>query len=686
MHCAQQKAALDKEVDIMRSDSSPPEAFVVDTAGSPHAALRPVPLDAVQFTGGFWKERLDQAVSVTARELWRLLVDANAGHVLQNFRIAAGLAQGEFAGTHWQDAWLYKWIEAAACLYRLTGDQWLDARMDEGIDLIARAQASDGYIATQTQARNRPRFQNPRHHEMYTMGHLLTAAAVHYRMTGKTSFLDIARRTADFLYETLGVDVPGYFAHNPSVVMGLVELYRVTGDSRYLACAQRVVDQRGTRPKSGGLWERPPGLDGTDQIQDRVPLRKETEVVGHNVFFTYLYAGAADLVLETGEQTLWTALDRLWHDLMERKINVNGGVSPMGAGLSIRNDPVIEAVGAAWFLPNASAYNETCGQVGNVLWNYRMLLHRPEVRFADVIEHEWYNGILSGIGLDGCSWWYRNPLRRYAPRESDGRLNDLPEREKPGRRRICCPTNLLRTVAQVGSYFYSVAPDTVWVQQYGASRAAFNVPSAGADCGDFRIEIEQQTDYPWEGEVRIVIREAPPHPISLRLRMPGWTGEAVPVAVNGEPVGSGAPAGDWAVIRRTWRAGDELRFRLPMSPRLIEAHPRAEHLRNQVAVMRGPILYCLESPDLPPGTDWTSVYIPNDVRFEAVRDASLPFSPVVLEGEALYRDEPRWDARLYREIPSSALRPLHIRLIPYFAWANRGPSAMSVWLPIAWRT
>ena len=323
--------------------------------------------------------------------------------------------------------------------------------MDEAIGLIGKAQESDGYVSTQITVPGKPRFQEPREHEVHCMGHLLTAGVIHRRVTGSDALLAIARRTGDFLCRTLGVTVEPCFAHNPTAVMGLVELYRETGEGRYLDCARLIVDGRGSKPKPGAMFHRGPGITGTDVIQDRVPLRREQQVVGHNVFFSYLFAGAADVLLETCDEALEGALERLWRDLTRRKMSVNGGVSPMGTGLSLRGDPVCEAVGAAYVLPSSEAYNETCGQIGSLLWNYRMLCRSGEARFADVMELEIYNGILSGIGLDGRSWWYRNALRRYEAGHVEDGHNDMAQREEPGRRRICCPSNLVGASASTAS-------------------------------------------------------------------------------------------------------------------------------------------------------------------------------------------------------------------------------------------
>jgi len=657
----------------------PSKAYIVDTSASPRAQLRSVPIDAVRWTNGFWAERHRQAGQTSVHVLWDLLADPDAGHVLQNFQIAAGRREGEHQGTDWQDAWMHKWIEGAASLYGVTRDPWLAERMDECIGLIAEAQQEDGYVSTQMTIPGREQFQDPRNHEVYNMGHLLTAAVTHRRMTDSDAFFRIAVRVGDFLCGVLGITVDPGFAHNPSAIMGLVELYRETHETRYLECAKTIVDQRGHKPREGWLFSQTTGVLGTDQIQDRVPLRKEQQVVGHNVFFTYLFTGAADVLLETEDNALEEALERLWTDLVGRKINVNGGVSPMGVGLSRSRDPVCEAVGPAYFLPNATAYNETCGQIGNLMWNYRMLCVAGEARFADVMELEIYNGILSGIGLEGDGWWYRNALRRHESEQGSSAHNDQAERGLPGRRSICCPTNLLRTVAQWQSYACSVSDDGVWVHHYGANETQLALPTGP------HVVLEQTTDYPWDGAITITMKEAPGAEFALRLRIPGWA-EGATIKVNGQVAEAAAEPETYADVRRVWAAGDTIELDLPMPVRLMQAHPRVEQCRGQVAVFRGPVLYCLESLDLPEDVSLWDIHIPSDIRLEPVIAGKLPFGVRMLEGEAVHRREREWgDAELYRSARTPSLDPVRLRLIPYFAWANRGPSAMSVWLPLMLR-
>ncbi|KPK61137.1 MAG: hypothetical protein AMK73_07985 [Planctomycetes bacterium SM23_32] len=648
---------------------------MLDNSASPHAKLRAVGLDEVRWTEGFWADRFRQCAAVTLPHLWKLAADPDWGHALENLRIAAGLAEGTFAGTHWQDAWVYKWIEAASVVCALTGDGILERQMDDAITVIAAAQQPDGYVASQVTARGWERFQDPRHHELYVMGHLITAACIHHRMTGKGSLLAVARRAGDYLCRTFIERDPAlaHFPLNPSVIMAAVELYRTTGERRYLKLANAFIDGRGAAP------------GGSDLNQDRVPLREETQVVGHAVFFTYLYAGAADAFMETGDPTLLEALERLWEDLTRKRIYVTGGVCALHRGFSVRGgnvwsaDDVHEAAGPDFHLPNATAYNETCGQVGSFMWNWRMLLATARARCADLMEWTLYNGILPGIGLDGASWFYTNPLRWHG-REHELLSQDAHQRFQPGtppaRHQICCPTNLLRTFAELHGCAYSTSQEGAWMHLYGGSECDLGLPRGG------RIRLRQETDYPWDGEVLVRVESAPEAECTLMLRIPRWA-EGTELSVNGEPAEADARPGSYAALRRRWCAADEVRLSMPMPVRLIEAHPRVEEARHQVAVTRGPLVYCLESPDLPEGMRVSEACLLRDAGLTPALEPDLLGGVVVLEGQVLRVPEGDWSARLYRPVPPAEPEWMGVRLIPYYAWANRGISEMTVWLPIA---
>jgi len=653
-------------------------AYVVDHSHSPYAQLRPLPLEAVEWTTGFWADRYRQLCEVTLDESWKLLADPAKGHVLDNFRLAAQPGSGNYVGTAWQDEWLYKWIEAAACVWRLKRDDTLARRMDEAIALIAAAQQPDGYLSTMPMASQKPRLQRAQDHELYNMGHLITAAVMHHRMTGQDRLLAVARRAGDFLCANVGVTVEPSMAHNPSAIMGLVELYRSTGDRKYLACAQLIVDQRGAKPRRQSLWAMLPDIQGTDFIQDRVPVRSSQAVVGHNVFFTYLYTGAGDLCAERSDPELSAALDRLWADLVNRKMFIHGGVSARPVTLS-NNAPAVEAAGGPYELPNSTCYNETCGQIGMFMWSYRMLVNRPASMFADVMEREMYNGFLPCIGLDGRSWFYRAVLRRYDENYQAAKSGtDMAQRGAPGHAQICCPSNLLRTMAQLAAYFYSRDDAGLWVHHYGGSKVTCQLDGG-------TLALEQITDYPWSGEVKLVVHQAPAKPAAVRLRVPDWAGRAT-VSINGKRVADPPADQGYLLLNRTWRGDDEVVLSLPCEAQLMAADPRVEETRNQVAVMRGPVLYCVESPDLPPGVRVPDVHLASDVTFKPVTGlagTTLPLGAkiVTLQGEGLRRSESAWTG-LYRPLGQEETASFDLRLIPYFAWANRGPSAMSVWMPV----
>jgi DUF1680 family protein len=665
---------------------------VVKNQDSPQAKLRSVDLNDVRWTDGFWAERFKVTRDVTLPKLWELASDPEMGHAIQNLRIAAGIEEGEFAGTHWQDAWVYKWLESACYIYAVTGDEELGKQIDEIVDVIAGAQQPDGYIASQTTARDWPRFQDPHHHELYTMGHLLTAACIHHRLTGKTELLTVACKTADYVYETFKGRDPKLadFPRNPSIIMGAVELYRTTGEKKYLDLANFFIDWRGSRYGNGrrNTWGGPV-TNGSDLNQNWRPLRKETEVVGHAVFFTYLYAGAADAYMETGDETLLAALERLWADLVTKKMYVTGGVSPEhkshparsfepGKLSTIIGDSIHEGIAAPYELPNDTAYNETCGQIGNLMWNWRMLAITGEARFADVMERTLYNSILSGIEVDGEGWSYTNPLRWHAA-EHTLRSNDTHKRAYPGRRMICCPTNLMRTIASWHNYLYSIDEKGLWVHHYGAN--VFDGPLQD----ERKLKLSQETDYPWDGKVRIVVdRVEQGEPFSMRLRIPGWASDAK-VAVNGAAANVDCKPGSYVTVERNWQAGDVIELNLPMPVKMIVAHPRIEHARNQVAVMRGPIVYCLESIDLPAAVALEDICLAAAAKWRTRHNPDLLGGVTVLRTKAFVIDKTdRQDIGGYRQISNVEPRRADISMIPYYAWNNRQEPKMSVWLPVRW--
>ncbi|UCD00046.1 MAG: glycoside hydrolase family 127 protein [Phycisphaerales bacterium] len=665
---------------------------VIKNQNSPHARLKSVNLNDVRWTEGFWAKRFAQTRQVTLPRLWELASDPETGHAIQNLRIAAGMEEGQFKGTHWQDAWVYKWLESACYIYAASGGEELDKQMDQIIDVIARAQQRDGYIASQTTARGWPRFQNPQHHELYTMGHLVTAACIHHRVTGKSTLLEVACKAADCIHERFKQRDPKLadFPRNPSIIMAAVELYRTTGQRKYLNMANFFIDWRGSRYGNGrrDIWGGAQ-TKGSDLNQNWRPLRKETEVVGHAVFFTYLYAGAADAYMETGDRTLLTALERLWADLVTKKMYVTGGVSPEhkahparslrpGALTIIAGDSIHEGIAAPYELPNDTAYNETCGQIGNVMWNGRMLAITGEARFADIMEHTLFNSILSGIEVDGEGWAYTNPLRWHGP-EHVLRSNDTHKRSDPGARMICCPTNLMRTLASWHNYLYSVSREGLWIHQYGAN--VFD----GALLSGRTLKLTQQTDYPWNGKIHMTVDATEPGGVfSILLRIPCWAKHAT-VTVNDKAVNVPCEPASYTALERTWKAGDTIELDLPMPVRMVTADPLVEQTRNQVAVMRGPMVYCLESVDLPEGVRLEEICLPIKTEWTIQHKPDLLGGLTVLKAKALVIERGTTeDIGGYRQVSDARPRAVEITLIPYYAWNNRAELKMTVWLPAMW--
>jgi DUF1680 family protein len=648
---------------------------VTDTSASPYAKVRALGLDEVRWTRGFWADRFETCRRRMIPNMWSLMEGTQYSQYYQNFRIAAGLAEGQHRGAPFNDGDLYKWLEGACAASAVARDPELEKRIEEVAGVIAKAQRADGYIHTPVLIRQRngdadaKPFQDRFNFEMYNIGHLLTTACVHYRVTGRTNLLLVARKAADFLDKTFREALPEAARSSvcPSHYMGMLELYRATREPRYLELARRFF---ALRDKVS---------DGGDDNQDRIPFEQQANAMGHAVRANYLYAGAADLFAETGDHALWEPLERIWTNVVAQKMYITGGcgalydgASPDGAKDQKTITRTHQAYGRNYQLPNLTAHSETCANIGNVLWNWRMFLITGEARFVDVAELALYNSVLSGGSLDGTSFFYVNPLRNIEPLPSELRW---PRTRVPFSSAFCCPPNLVRAIAEVGNYAYCKSENTIWVNLYGGSTMKTEMP------GGHAVRLTQETEYPWSGRVRLTINECGGATFALKLRIPGWAKNAT-VRLNGELLKVSQRPADYFELRRVWRPGDLVDLDFSMPARLIEAHPLVEETLNQVAVQRGPIVYCLESPDLPQGTRVLDVLIPENIDLVARYDGRLLGGIVVLEGKALARHSEDWTGQLYRELHPASAHPVNVRLIPYCVWANRGPSEMTVWLPL----
>ncbi|WP_257668582.1 aceric acid hydrolase [Parapedobacter tibetensis] len=647
---------------------------LVNTSGSPYAKLHAADMGAVKWTEGFWAERFDICTHNMVPTLWNIYTDHEISHAFRNFEIAAGLYEGVHRGPSFHDGDFYKTMEAVCGVYAITQDKKLERWLEEVIPVIAQSQREDGYIYTKATIDQRNTgagvaFEDRLSFEAYNIGHLMTAACIHHRVTSQTNLLDIAKKAADYLYGFYKKASPT-LARNaicPSHYMGVVEMYRTTNNPRYLELATHLVDIRGEIE------------DGTDDNQDRVPFRQQNKAVGHAVRATYLYAGVADLFAETGDTTLMNRLEHIWHDLISHKMYVTGGcgslydgVSPDGTSYNPDTvQKVHQAFGRDYQLPNFTAHNETCANIGNVLWNWRMLLLTGDAKYADVMELALYNSVLSGVSLDGGSFLYTNPLS-YSDR--------LPFQQRWSKKRVpyislsnCCPPNTVRTVAEVVNYLYSFSDSGIWFNLYGGNTLDTEIQGG-------EIKITQTTDYPWDGKVNIHVEKAPAETFSFFLRVPGWCASSM-VLVNGEKQDIKSDGGNYMEISRLWKAGDRVELILDMPVTLLESNPLVEETRNQIAVKRGPMVYCLEAADIPAAIDLFDLAISVTADFRPVKAKIGESTVMLLSGNAVSIGKGKWDG-LYRPVSVGPQSQIPVKLIPYYAWGNREFGNMSVWLPV----
>jgi DUF1680 family protein len=635
---------------------------IVDMSRSPHAALRPVPLAAVQLHDTFWAPRLAVNRQVT---LPAQLQQCEETGRIDNFRRASGQKPDlDFQGIFFNDSDVYKWIEATAYTLATHPDPKLDAVLDAVIDAIAAAQEPDGYLNTYfTLERRSERFTNLKDmHEIYCAGHLIQAAVAHHRATGKRALLDVAYRLADCLDNTFGPEPgkrPGACGHEEAE-MALVELCRETGEARYLNLARFMIEQRGQKP----------GIFGNSAyFQDHLPFVEQTEFTGHAVRHLYLACGAADVCAETDVPGYRTALESLWRNLTAKRMYVTGGAGSRYEG---------EAFGSDYELPNDRAYTETCAAIGSVMWNWRMLNLTGETRYADLMELTLYNAVLSGLSLDGAHYFYQNPLADRGQHRRQAWFGCA-----------CCPPNIARMLASLPGCFYSTSEQGVYVHLYATGTAT--LPLANGET----ISLVQKTRYPWDGEIEILIESAPTMPFHLHLRIPGWHPAFHPdsrLEINGEPMILGGvheahsvaqARGQYVQLERKWEAGDVIRLNLPMPVERIVSHPHVLGNWGRVALRRGPLVYCLEQADHPDADVW-------DILLHAYVELTPEFVPdllggvIVLKGRSVAIDSDGWDELLYspQETAITAdTRPVDITAIPYYAWANRQAGPMQVWLP-----
>ncbi len=660
------------------------------TATSPtraHAPWTPLGAAGARWRRGFWSGVARRTREVTVPSMEAMLRDPAVSPGVRNFQIAAGLEEGEHQGPPFMDGDTYKWLESAVVQLELQWDDELAARIEDLGRLIASVQREDGYLHTPTAIAERRQQQvqalaDRFNFETYNLGHLITVAVRHHAVTGSTTLLDVAEKAAGFL-EMLATDKPTELAKSaicPSHYMAVIDLYRATSNPRYLRLAEAFLRVRDEFDEGG------------DDNQDRIPVREQTVVTGHAVRANYLYAGLSDLVAETGDGELQTVLERLWNDVVDTKLYLTGGCGALYDGASPDGYPwqkeisrVHQAYGRAYQLPNTTAHNESCAHIGMIFWSERMLALRPEARYADVIETIAYNALLASIGLDGASYFYTNPLRQVRDlpfplrRAGDTALRPTPE-PPPSDERLrqpylscfCCPPNIARTLSEMHERIASVGPDGLYVHQYGGSEIRGERDAA-------RVVLTENSQYPWDGAITFTVTEAA-GALPVHLRIPGWA-RGARAAVNGTPLEVSGPS-SYTRIEREWQAGDEITLDLPMPARIVRGHRLAEEIANQVAVQRGPVVYCLESHELPDGVRLEQIALPRGAQPHPVQMTIGAEQVTALETEVAILP-PATDG-LYGDVDETPLRRASVRLVPYYAWSNRGPSEMSVWLPVVW--
>jgi len=634
--------------------------------------LQPVPWTRVRIDGGFWGSKLETIRTATLPAEYHQLEstgridalclrwrpgDANPPHVFWESDVA-------------------KWIEAAAYSLATHPDPELEALVDGVVSLLETAQRPDGYLnAHFTVVEPAKRWSNLRDmHELYCAGHLIEAAVAYYQATGKDTLLRVMRRYADYIGSVFGRgdgQKRGYCGHE-EIELALVRLYRATGERRYLDLASYFVDERGRRPHYYDLEERSRGEEpgapwhGIDYryVQSHLPVREQTEAVGHAVRAGYLYCAMADLAAETGDETLLPALHRLWENVTQRRMYITAGIGSAGSGERFTYD---------YDLPNATAYAETCATIALAFWAHRMLQLEPKGVYADVFERAIYNGILSGISLDGRRFFYVNRLELdyedYRLRRDIYGEQAGPE---PGRQDwfgcSCCPPNIARLLLSLGGYAYSQGEGAIHVHHYLSSSAEVQLVGG-------KVALRQETDYPWGEAVSIAIELERAMQFELAVRIPGWCRGAT-LEVNGTACALETDDG-YARLRRSWQPGDRVRLHLPMPVELIEAHPEVRADAGRVALQRGPLVYCLEEEDN--GPNLQDICVGGGEPFQARWEPGLFGGVVALDGKGFRRERAGWQGRPYRPVDAQ-LRPTPLRAIPCYAWANRELGDMLVWL------
>ncbi len=639
------------------------DAGVIDLSNSPHAKLRTVPVRAVVIQDGFWSRRQKTNLVASIPSMHDELLEHGR---MDNFLRLEGKSTAPQKGPVFSDSDIYKWTEAVGFQLQIADNPELRKTTEAMIRDVVAIQEPSGYLNTYyNDDRKLLRMQydiQTTGHELYCIGHMLQGAISYYRATGDLTLLNAGRRFVDdFLIPNYGpgANQKAIVSGHPEIEMALIELSRTTGERKYVDLAGYILhgDQRVPLKPQQIVY-----------MYCGSPFTSRTKLEGHAVRAMYACCGATDYYLETGDQAYWKTLNVLWNDLTAHQLYINGGVGARAVG---------ESFGDQYELPNAQAYGESCAAIGNMMWNWRMLAASGEAKFADVIERALYNGINSGMSLDGKTYCYRNPLAFDPAGESrdrhlvDGKIRNA------WYDTTCCPANLERTFASLSGYFYSTNTDGIYVHLYDNSEMNWHLHDGTA------LKVEQKTNYPWSGDVKLTLRPAVPSEFVMYVRIPGWSTKNS-VKVNGEEV-AGAKPGEYLAIRRRWAEHDTIDLNFDMTTHLLKANPAVSEDHGRVAFQRGPLVFCMEHLDQQEhsvGMNLAGYTVLPDESTTEHYEANLLDGVMVLTHPATI-SKSATDMALYfpASTPKMPESPTTIKLIPYYAWANRESASMQVWIP-----
>lgn len=634
-----------------------------------------VPWTDVVIDGGFWKGRQEAIEKGTSKAIYDRFYETGRIEAMKlEWKEGMPKKPHEF----W-DSDVAKWLEGTMYLLYFHKDQELQDKVDEIIGYIEKGQTEDGYFNSAFLTHKpKGRFTDRTDHELYTAGHLIEAAVAHYYSTGSDRFLKMMCRFADCIEKAFVLEKTAKFATpgHQEIELALVRLWQATGEKRYLELSKHFVDTRGTQEVDrvfsvqNGTYPACPPMDNQlyyddTYAQDNAPARELPEAGGHAVRAMYFYTAMADISREYGDQDLFEACKRLWNDSVMRKMYITGGVSAERYG---------EAIGTAYVLPNDHAYAETCASVAMANFSQRMLQLEPDGKYADMIERQMYNGALVGVSIDGTAFYYDNSMRsRPAVNRFFEGIHATPLWPANQRLKVfecsCCPPNIYRFIAAMGQYFYSVQGNTLYLHQYAENTASVTV--AGSE-----LKVSQKTAYPWNGDVTVSLEMEKPLEMTVAIRIPGWCRNAKAYK-NGEELPMNTERG-YLYLDGAWQNGDQITLDFPMPAVQMESHPGVVDTAGKVALMRGPLVYCLESQDN--DFDIFDLSLPRETAVFRESELEIDGLPVVtIQGIGFVREEADWSNLLYRPFTAD-YRNVEFTAVPYFAWANRGENDMTIWV------